>query len=202
MASNGILITGGAGFVGRSLAVRLASRNEDVVLFDNLSKDGVPRDLDRILRGFSKQVRFMRGDVRDLFRVREAVRGVDSVVHLANHYDSPLADQDPLEEFEVNVRGTLNVLEALREREDSGFLLYASKCQDPAGRRGLNECSRVAAENYVREYARTFAMNAVVYHFQRPCTERREDSAELDALVEWIRLGRERACEFNRTAAG
>lgn len=104
-----ILITGGAGFIGRHLAAHLdAHGGYDVTVLDNESL-GHRRhlDLDRI--------RFVEGDLRDRDTVRAAVEGQDAVVHLAA--DTRVMDSiaDPAHNFENNVIGTFNLLEAARE---------------------------------------------------------------------------------------
>lgn len=103
-----VLITGGCGFIGTNLVARLA-RDPDVRLrvFDNESLGKRAH-----LNGF--QGEFVRGDMRDNVAVREAVDGVDAVVHLAA--DTRVMDSiaNPALNFQVNVEGGFNLLEAMR----------------------------------------------------------------------------------------
>ena len=104
-----VLITGGAGFIGRHLADHLAGRvTSTVTVIDNESLgDRAHLDLDR--------VRFIAGDLRDRDDLRAALQGQDAVVHLAA--DTRVMDsiENPAHNFENNVVGTFNLLELCRE---------------------------------------------------------------------------------------
>jgi len=102
-----VLVTGGAGFIGSSLVDRLISKGYSVVVLDNFYS-GRFENLKRHLScdGF----RLVEGDVRDGNVVRDAIRGVDAVVHLAALIDVEGSVADPLETHGVNVNGTLNLL--------------------------------------------------------------------------------------------
>ena len=103
-----VLITGGAGFIGRHLASHLVEHDIDVTVLDNESLgDRRHLDLDR--------VRFVAGDLRNPGEVREALAGQDAVVHLAA--DTRVMDsiEDPTHNFDNNVVGTFNLLNACRE---------------------------------------------------------------------------------------
>lgn len=109
-----VLITGGAGFIGTNLAHRLLSGGNPVIVFDNLSRAGVERNL-RWLRTQHKQgLTVVLGDVRDARAVAGAVRQAGQVFHFAAQVAVTTSLDDPLTDFEVNARGTLNVLEAVR----------------------------------------------------------------------------------------
>ena len=103
-----ILITGGAGFVGRHLAGHLTSRGDTVTVIDNETL-GSRRHLDL------EKVRFLAGDIRRVDDLREALEGQDAVVHLAA--DTRVMDSiaDPRHNFDNNVLGSFNVLELCRE---------------------------------------------------------------------------------------
>jgi CDP-paratose 2-epimerase len=120
------LITGGAGFVGSNLAHRLLSQGRRVRLLDDLSRPGVEHNARWLQEAFGDRVQLVVGDVRDARLVREAVSEADQVFHLAAQVAVTTSLVDPLADFEVNARGTLNVLEALRERRDPPPLVYTS----------------------------------------------------------------------------
>jgi len=123
-----VLITGGAGFIGTNLARRLAEDGERVLVFDNLSRAGVDRNLRWLLTHYSKQIAFIRGDVRDFESLRDAVKDAEAVYHFAAQVAVTSSLENPFTDFEINARGTLNVLEAVRrlDRNDKPFLLYTS----------------------------------------------------------------------------
>ena len=106
-----ICITGGAGFIGSSLALRLAEHNE-VVLFDNLHRNALPWTdlLDR------PGVTFVQGDVLDRSALARAVDGAQILVHLASIAGVDTVMRNPVRTMQVSLLGTYNALECCRER--------------------------------------------------------------------------------------
>jgi CDP-paratose 2-epimerase len=125
-SSGRVLITGGAGFIGTNLAARLAADGRDVVVFDNLSRLGVERNLQWLRRQFGDRVRTMLADVRSQGAVRDALDGVSEVFHFAAQAAVTTSLVAPLDDFDVNARGTLTLLEAIRERRSPPSLVFAS----------------------------------------------------------------------------
>ena len=100
------LITGGAGFIGSSLAKELASNGTEVVVLDNLSS-GYRNNIDGL-----SGIRLVEGDVRDGATVNAALAGVDAIFHLAASVGNKRSIDQPVNDAEINVIGTLRVLEA------------------------------------------------------------------------------------------
>jgi CDP-paratose 2-epimerase len=121
-----VLITGGAGFIGTNLAARLAADGREVVVLDNLSRAGVERNLEWLRRCFGDRVRALLGDVRSSATVREALDGVSEVYHFAAQVAVTTSLDAPLDDFDVNARGTLTLLEAVRARRVPPSLLFTS----------------------------------------------------------------------------
>jgi CDP-paratose 2-epimerase len=121
-----VLITGGAGFIGSNLADRLASDGNDVVVLDALARDGVERNLAWLERRHPRRVTRVVADVRDAAAVEAAVATADAVFHLAAQVAVTTSLDAPLDDFEINVRGTLNLLEALRRKGGATPLVFAS----------------------------------------------------------------------------
>jgi CDP-paratose 2-epimerase len=122
------LVIGGAGFVGSNLADRLLRDGREVVVFDTLARPGVERNLAWLRAAHGERVTFVRGDVRDRDAVREAVRdgggagAAGDVYHFAAQVAVTTSLGDPGDDFDVNARGTLNVLEAVRAlRDETGY---------------------------------------------------------------------------------
>ena len=113
-----ILITGGAGFVGTNLADRLLREGHRVRVFDNFARPGVERNAAYLEHEHGERVEIVRGDVRDAEAVADAVSDAAAVFHFAAQVAVTTSLDDPVGDFEVNLRGTLNVLEALRRRQD------------------------------------------------------------------------------------
>jgi CDP-paratose 2-epimerase len=121
-----VLITGGAGFIGTNLAHRLLRDGWRVRIFDNLARAGVEQNLRWLRDTHRSQVEVMLADVRDPEAVRRAVHGTSQVFHLAAQVAVTTSLIDPVEDFEVNVRGTLNLLEAIREQDTPPGLVFTS----------------------------------------------------------------------------
>src|SRR5437868_3676938 len=109
-------VFGGAGFIGSNVAHRLLSQGRRVLLFDSLQRPGVELNVRWLKEQHGNLVRVQVGDVRDLAAVRRAVRGAAQVYHFAAQVAVTTSLTSPIDDFEVNARGTLNVLEAVREQ--------------------------------------------------------------------------------------
>ena len=120
------LVTGGAGFVATNVADRLLRSGGRVRIFDNLSRPGVERNLRWLRAQYGPRVELQFGDVRDGAAVATAVRGVDRVFHFAAQVAVTTSLIDPFADFEINARGTLNLLEALRAAGGHASLLFTS----------------------------------------------------------------------------
>ena len=114
------LVTGGAGFIGSHLVEELVRQGQEVRVIDNLAT-GKKENIEPFL----PKVEFIEGDIRDLEIVRDAMHGVDYVLHQAAVPSVPRSVKDPLTSNSVNVEGTLNILIAARDA-DVKRVVYAS----------------------------------------------------------------------------
>lgn len=121
-----VLVTGGAGFVGANLADRLAADGEHVLVLDNLSRPGVEENLARLEARHPHRIAARVADLRDADAVREAAADAGSVFHLAAQVAVTDSLIDPRADFDVNLGGTLNLLDALRARAEPVPLVFAS----------------------------------------------------------------------------
>lgn len=121
-----VLIVGGCGFIGTNLADRLLDSGRTVRILDNLSREGVERNLHWLRHRHGRRLEVLFGDVRERSTVRRAVAGVDVVFHLAARVARTAHLTDPVEDFDVNVRGALQVLEALRAQAEPAGLVFTS----------------------------------------------------------------------------
>lgn len=103
------LVTGGAGFIGSNLSRRLLEQGHTVRVLDNFSS-GRAENLADII----DSVELIEGDIRDYWTVTQAVKGVDYVLHQAALPSVPRSVKNPLTSNEVNINGTLHILEAAR----------------------------------------------------------------------------------------
>lgn len=121
-----VLITGGAGFIGTNLAARLLAEGRQVVVYDNLSRPGVERNIDWLRTEFGERLVLVEGDTRDPEQLAQAVAGSSEVFHFAAQVAVTTSLVDPVEDFEVNLRGTLNLLEAIRAQPHPPGLVFTS----------------------------------------------------------------------------
>ncbi len=191
------LITGGAGFIGINTAHRLLREGHRVVIFDNLARAGAALNLAWLERQGHVDFAHgdVRDDcaVSEIFRRH---RDFDVVLHLAAQVAVTLSVRNPRHDFEVNALGTLNILEAMRQFCPEATLLNASTnkvygaleyvpveiCKGsycfPTLPHGVGEdcpldfhspygCSKGAADQYVRDYARIYGLRTV--NFRQSC---------------------------------
>ncbi|KGM31892.1 NAD-dependent epimerase/dehydratase family protein [Inquilinus limosus] len=121
-----VLVTGGAGFIGCNLADRLARDGHHVLVLDALARPGVERNLDWLRRTHPGRISTVIADLRDGEAVAAAARKAQAVFHLAGQVAVTTSLDDPWTDFEVNVAGTLRLLEALRRHNPAAPLIFAS----------------------------------------------------------------------------
>ena len=117
MQHDTLLITGGAGFIGTNVAAHFLDAGRTVTLLDSLARAGVSDNFDWLRARYGDAVQLCRRDVRDEGAVRQCVENADAVFHFAAQVAVTTSLHDPVADFEVNARGTLNVLEAIRNRK-------------------------------------------------------------------------------------
>src|ERR1700738_1290194 len=113
-AGRRILITGGAGFLGVNAAVRMIDDGWHVTVLDNLSRPGTERNLKWLITRHPAKTVFIKEDVRNASALVDHVKNQDAILHLAGQVAVTTSLVDPVTDFDVNARGTLNLLEAAR----------------------------------------------------------------------------------------
>jgi CDP-paratose 2-epimerase len=212
-----IIITGGAGFVGCNAASRYLQRGDHVVVVDNLSREGVDKNLDWLRPQGSLE--FIKLDVREAGELSKLFYehcDADRVLHLAAQVAVTTSVTSPREDFEVNTLGTFNVLEAMRQAHMAAPVIYASTNKvygemtdlgviETAGRYayqslpgGVSEnrnldfhspygCSKGAADQYVIDYHRIYGLRTIV--FRQSCIYGyRQLGAEDQGWVAWFMI--------------
>lgn len=174
-----VLITGGAGFIGSHVAERLIAAGDAVRVLDNFDPYYDPRIKRDTAESLAAQgVEVVEGDVRDPLEVRRALADVDRVVHLAARPGVRASLEDPRTTVDINITGTLNVLEALRA-QSVGRLVFASSSSvyggdavapfeesQPASRPlSPYAASKRAGEHLCASYAEAFGLGVVALRF-------------------------------------
>lgn len=187
------LVTGGAGFIGSNYVQRLLKRGEEVVIYDNLSRGGAPRNLEWLKQEFGANAfELLVADVRDAARMTEAAQSAEVIVHLAGQVAVTTSVVNPRDDFESNALGTFNVMEAARLSGRQPIVIYASTNKVYGGMddvalleeetrwrykdlvNGCPEtqpldfhspygCSKGTGDQYVRDYARMYDLPTVVF---------------------------------------
>lgn len=165
------LVTGGAGFIGSNIVGLLLEEGHSVAVLDDLST-GYRRNLDPF-----PQVEFIEGDVRGAEAVAQAMDGADVVFHLAASVGNVRSIENPIQDSEINVIGTLRVLEAAR-RAGVRKIVFSSSAgifgelkvlpireDHPVEPDSPYGASKLAAEKLCLAYARLYDMEAVCLRY-------------------------------------
>jgi CDP-paratose 2-epimerase len=121
-----VLITGGCGFIGSNLAHALALQGRKVLILDNLSRAGTEHNAAWLRGQHPDRIGIELGDVRHAEVLRPLVTRASGVLHLAAQVAVTTSLETPLDDFEINARGTLNVLEAVRRHNPRAPVVFAS----------------------------------------------------------------------------
>jgi len=188
-----VLVTGGLGFIGTHLSDYYLKAGERVIVLDNFSRKGTDLNARWLQEQHGEKLRIVRADIRtDQAALQDAVNQSEAVFHLAAQVAVTNSLADPREDFEINLGGTFNLLESVRSSPNRPFLLYASTNKVYGSLddlhvqeerlsytfeglpRGVDEgrpldfhtpygCSKGAADQYVRDYARGYGLDTVVF---------------------------------------
>ncbi len=187
-----LLITGGCGFLGSNLASDALARGDELVIFDSLYRNGSRENLAWLRT--QGNFKFEHGDIRNQNDIMRVVRDIqpDAIFHLAGQVAMTTSIVNPRMDFEVNVMGTVNLLEAVRQYCRNSVVVYSStnkvygdleqysyveaktryRCIEKPN--GFDEkiqlefhspygCSKGAADQYMLDYARIFGLKTVVF---------------------------------------
>ena len=189
MALSTYLITGGAGFIGSHLAENLVREGHAVRILDNFST-GKRRNL-ASLRG---KVDIRKGDIRDRREVQSAVRGVDYILHHAAMVSVAELVERPEDTLDVNVTGTLNVLQAARRAKVRRVVMASSCAVYGAGRLPAQEdqapqalspyaASKLAGESLAISFFESYGLPVVCLRYFNVFGPRQDPSSPYSGVI-------------------
>jgi len=184
------LITGGAGFIGSNLARHILDQGEDVVVLDNFATGKREN-----LAGIVDRITLIEGDIRVREDVDRAVSGCAAVFHQAALGSVPRSMDDPQTSHEVNVNGTVNVLEASRSAGVQRVVFAASSSaygdqKESPKHEGMvplpispYAAGKVSCESYMRAYAAGFGMETVCLRYFNVFGPRQDPAGAYAAVI-------------------
>lgn len=152
-----VLVTGGSGFIGSHVVDALVQSSHDVIVFDKQRAANIPAKN-------SGNLTFIEGNITDQSAVIEAARGCDVIYHFAAIADIGKAAIQPVKTFQINVMGTLNVLEAARANE-VGRLIFASSIYVYSKQGAFYRTSKRTCEQLIEDYNSEFGINYTILRF-------------------------------------
>jgi nucleoside-diphosphate-sugar epimerase len=184
------LVTGGAGFIGSNIAEGLVERGEEVVVFDNLST-GHEENIEHL----RSKIEFVKGDIRNASEVRKALDGVDHVLHQAALASVPRSIDDPVLVSEVNVGGTLTMLEESRHAGVKSFVYAASSSAYGESERlpkredmlpaplSPYAVSKLVGEHYCAVYAKVYGLPTISIRYFNVFGPRQDPASQYAAVI-------------------
>ena len=192
-----VLVTGGLGFIGSNLAIRLVAEGARVTISDaEIPGYGANR---ANIREIASEVELHGSDVRDEDAMAKLVRGRDTVFHLAAQVSHVMSLSDPYPDIDINIKGTAAVLEACRKHNREAVLVRSGTrgqygpamklpvSEDaPSDPRGLYEISQLSAEMICRTYARIHGMRIVPLRLTNVYGPRAQMKHSQFGVVNWF----------------
>jgi nucleoside-diphosphate-sugar epimerase len=191
------LVTGGAGFIGSHITEALVKRGDRVRILDDLSSGHLENltGLDVGEPGSGSQVEFIRGSICSESHCALACEGVESVFHEAAQVSVPRSLEHPLESYEINVMGTLRLLEAARKSHVRSVVFAASSAaygnsptlpkSEAMAPQPLSPYAsgKLAGEQLLRVYGEAFGMKTVALRYFNIFGPRQADDSPYTGVI-------------------
>ncbi len=202
-AGKRILITGGLGFIGSNLAIRLVHEGARVTLCDAMiaGYGGNPANIQEI----RSEVEIDTSDVRDEEAMARLVAGQDIVFHLAAQVSHVMSLSNPFPDIDINIKGTAVLLEACRKRNPEALVVRSGTRgqygpavklpvteETPSDPRGIYEISQLSAEMICRTYTRIHGIRTLPLRLTNIYGPRSQMKHSQFGVVNWfVRLALE-----------
>lgn len=188
-----VLITGGAGFIGSNAAMYYLNKGHSVTILDNFSRKGSVDNVEWLKKTAKIKPEIIKADIgKDFGKLKRVVKDKDLILHLAGQVAVTSSVINPKIDFESNILGTFNILEALRLSKSNSVFIYSSTNKVYGGLEGIRVrekktryeftdlpfgvsenqlldfhspygCSKGSADQYVRDYSRIYGLNTIVF---------------------------------------
>ncbi len=184
------LVTGGAGFIGSNLVESLLKKGMPVRVIDNFSTGKREN-----LKEFEKDIELVEGDIRDFGTVSKCMHGIEVVLHQAALPSVPRSIADPVTSNEVNVVGSLNILEASRKNNvkrvvfASSSSVYGDTPELPKHEgMALNPLSpyavtKLTGEKYLKVFAEIYGMETLALRYFNVFGPRQDPDSQYSAVI-------------------
>jgi UDP-glucose 4-epimerase len=189
-----VLITGGLGFMGFNMVRALEARNARVTVLSR-SWPPLPESVESTLSG----VTFFKGDIRDRVVTDEAVTGCDVIFHLAGKSGPVASNASPMDDLDINSRGTLTLLESCRRLNPkvkvvfpSSRLVYGAAARLPVSEDeataplSIYGIHKLAAEQYLLLYERLYGLRATILRITNPYGPFQRPEQNRYGIVNWF----------------
>ena len=184
------LVTGGAGFIGSNIVEELLKRGHTVRVLDNFATGKREN-----LKEFEKDIELMEGDIRSYHIVRQAVKDIEVILHQAALPSVPRSINDPITTNEVNVMGTLNILDAAKD-EGVKRIVYASSSSVYGDNPELPKredmlpnplspyaVSKLAGEKYCQVFGKLYGIETVILRYFNVFGPRQDPNSQYSAVI-------------------
>jgi len=184
------LVTGGAGFIGSNIVEELLKRGFSVRVLDNFSTGKREN-----LKEFNSDIELLEGDIRSYHIVRQAVSGVEVILHQAALPSVPRSINDPITTNEVNVMGTLNILDAAKEAGVKR-IVYASSSSVYGDNPVLPKkedmlpnplspyaVAKLAGEKYCQVFSKLYDIETVILRYFNVFGPRQDPHSQYSAVI-------------------
>lgn len=187
------LINGGCGFLGSNMSAAMLEEGHEVIVFDNLYRFGTEKNLEW-LNSLGGNFKYIKGDIRNIYEIEKVIQEEkpDVIFHFAGQVAMTTSIENPYMDFEINVKGVVNVLESVRKYSKDTIVCFSStnkvygdfsyvdfkeketRYNSEEYKNGFDEttpldfhspygCSKGAADQYMLDYARMFGLKTIVF---------------------------------------
>ena len=183
------LVTGGAGFIGSSIAEELSNLNHEVTILDNFSTGKQSN-----LESFKDKINIVKGSVTDKELVSKACKNIDTIFHLAAMVSVPLSIQNPLECSFTNLKGTLNIIRAATKNNSK--IIFASSSAVYGDRKGLPKkedmetqaispygLSKLSAEKYFKIFHELYGLKYCAFRYFNVFGPKQDPKSDYAAVI-------------------